>query len=120
MDLRATILASDDIPVEMVDVPEWGVTIEVRGMNGADREAVLNRAAEGDGLSVGGMYVDTVIACSYDPQTGQRVFSADDSGVLRAKSAAAIDRIAKVGMRLSGMDEGASEEAKKRFPDEPE
>lgn len=121
MSLRDKILAAEDIASEMVDVPEWGVKVEVRGMNGSDRSRILDAAAAAgtNGLSVGAMYVDTVIATAYDPETGLRVFSDADRDSLLGKSASAIDRLAEVGMRLSGMSVEAQDNAKKRFPEEP-
>jgi hypothetical protein len=118
--LRDKILAADDIQSELVDVPEWGVTVEVRGMNGADRSRILEMASSSDDgkIGVGTMYVETVIAATYDPETGERVFSAADRDGLMGKSAAAIDRIATVGMRLSAMDKEAQDDAKRRFPEE--
>lgn len=119
--LRETILAAEDIQSELVEVPEWNVTLEVRGLNGADRSRILEAAASsGSGtISIGTMYVETVIASTYDPETGVRVFSPSDIDALLGKSASAIDRLAQVGMRLSGMDAEAQDDAKKRFPEEP-
>lgn len=121
MSLRDKILAADDIQTEAVEIPEWGVTVEVRGMNGADRSRILEKAADSaDGrVDIQTMYVETVIASTYDPESGEPVFTPDDRSALLGKSAAALDRLAAVGMRLSGMDERATETAKKRFPDEP-
>jgi hypothetical protein len=69
-------------------------------------------------ISIGNMYVETVIASAYDPETGERVFSDADRDVLMSKSAAAIDRIAQVGMKLSAMSAEAQDDAKRRFPEE--
>jgi len=120
--LRDKILAAEDIQSEIVDVPEWGVTVEVRGMNGADRSRILEMASASDDgrIGIGTMYVETVIASTYDPDTGERVFSAADRDMLMGKSAAAIDRLASVGMRLSAMDAEAQDNAKRRFPEESE
>lgn len=121
MSLREKILAADDIQSEMVEVPEWGCIVEVRGMNGADRSRILEAAASSeDGkIGVGNMYVETVIASAYDPETGVRIFTAADKDALMSKSASAIDRIATVGMRLSAMDAKAADDAKVTFPEEP-
>lgn len=120
MSLRDKILAADDIASEMVEVPEWDAIIEVRGMNGADRSRILEAAASSeDGkIGVGSMYVETVIASAYDPDSGERIFSDRDRDALMSKSASAIDRIATVGMRLSAMDGKAADEAKATFPEE--
>jgi hypothetical protein len=118
--LRDKILAADDIQSEAVEVPEWGVTLEVRGMNGADRSRILEAASASDDgkISIGNMYVETVIASTYDPETGLRVFSENDRDALMGKSASAIDRLATVGMRLSAMDGKATDTAKVTFPEE--
>lgn len=118
MSLRDKILACDDIQRELVEIPEWGVILEVRGMNGADRSRIIEMVSDEQGnVSVGTMYVETVIASTYDPESGERVFSPSDRDALTAKAASAIDRIAKVGMRLSRMDGEATEEAKRQFPE---
>lgn len=119
--LREKILAADDIASETVEVPEWGVTVEVRGMNGADRSRILETAASSeDGkIGIGAMYVETVIASTYDPETGLRIFTDADRDDLMSKSASAIDRLATVGMRLSAMDGKAADQAKVTFPEEP-
>lgn len=120
MSLRDSILAAEDISTELVEVPEWGVTVEVRGMNGADRSRILETASssEDGSISIGVMYAETVIASTYDPDTGERIFSDSDLDVLMAKSASAIDRIATVGMGLSAMDGKATDNAKVTFPEE--
>lgn len=119
MSLRDQILASDDIPTELVEVPEWGVIVEVRGMNGADRARIIEEAAAtSGGMGVGSMYAETVITSCYDPETGERVFAPSDLPALMTKSASAIDRLATVGMRLSGMAPEAQDDAGRRFPEE--
>ena len=120
MSLRDKILAAEDIASELVEVPEWGCIIEVRGMNGADRSRILEAAASSeDGkIGIGSMYVETVIASAYDPDSGERIFTAADRDALMGKSASAIDRIATVGMRLSAMDAKATDDAKVTFPEE--
>jgi hypothetical protein len=120
MSLREKIFAADDIQTETVEVPEWGVTVEVRGMNGSDRSRILELAAAADDgkIGIGSMYVETVITSTYDPKTGERVFTDADREMLMTKSASAIDRLAQVGMRLSALSGDAQDEAKKQFPEE--
>lgn len=120
MSLRDKILAADDIQSEMVEVSEWDCTVEVRGMNGADRSRILELAAASDDgrIAIGSMYVETVINSCYDPESGERIFTDSDRDLLMTKSASAIDRLAQVGMRLSAMSSEAQDDAKKRFPEE--
>jgi hypothetical protein len=104
--IRDRILTSDDIPSELVEVPLWGVTLEVRGMTGSDRATMLKAAMTPEGgVDLQAFYPEIVIACSYDPETGERVFVASDRDSIMAKSGKAIDAVATVGLRLSGMTE---------------
>lgn len=117
MSLRDKILACDDIQRELVEVPEWGVIIEVRGMSGQDRAGMMDIQQDGS-LKASAVYVDAVIKASYDPDSGERLFGESDRDALLTKSAGALDRIAEVAMRLSGLSQEAVDEAKRQFPEE--
>lgn len=118
MSLRDKILQAPDIATEMVEVPEWGVTLEVRGMSGADRASIFERVTVDGEVKAGLLYGETVLATTFDPETGERVFNATDLTALMEKSAQAIDRLAKVGLRLSAMEgEQSQDEAGARFPE---
>jgi len=109
--IRDLILAKQDIPSEMVDVPEWGVKVEVRGMTGAERTRIMDKASDNNGgVNLQFIYPEIVIATAFDPETGEQIFVPADRDVLLSKSASAIDRIALVGMRLSGFTKEAAEE----------
>lgn len=111
MTLRDRILSADDIVSERVNVPEWGVDVDVRTMTGAERARIMQAAADAGGrVDFERVFPDVVIACSHDPETGERVFGFDDRDALMAKSGAAIDRIAQVGLRLSGFTEASQTE----------
>lgn len=114
MSLRDQILSAADLTTELVDVPEWGVTVEVKTMTGAERARIMQVAADGGGkVDFEKVYPDIVIGCTYDPTTGERVFDWPDREALMSKSGAAIDRIAQVGLRLSGFTDGAADAAGK-------
>lgn len=118
MALRDKIFEARDIPTEAVEVPEWGVTVEVRGMTGADRSRLMDMAiTESGDVDVKVIYPEIVISTAYDPETGERVFTDDDADALQSKSAQAIDRIAEVGMRLSGFAKDSADKASKSVPD---
>lgn len=96
-----------DLPVEVVVVPEWGDTdIRVRGMTGRERDQFEGWIAEMRGSEV---QVDMknararlVVLCCVD-EAGEKIFELGDEKWLGDKSGAALDRIATVAMRLSGM-----------------
>jgi hypothetical protein len=109
--LREQILASSDIQSELVTIPEWGVTVEVRGMTAAARAAMLQHAAGNGGtFDLVSLYPSLVVGSTYDPESGDRVFSESDYAAISDKSGAAVERIAAAAMRLSGISEDARDE----------
>jgi len=109
----AGILAARDFAYEDVYVPEWRLTVRVRGMTGAQRDAFMAAIAKSDGR--GGVKVDMsnrlakfAVQVIVDAE-GRRLFRDDQIGELSAKSAAALERIFNVGQRLSGLSDEAVE-----------
>ena len=102
MSLRDQILNSNDIPKELVKVKEWGISIEVRGMTGAERTRILDLAQDEKGMNLQMVYPEIVISTAFDAETGEKIFAPEDRTALLSKSANALDVLATVGMRLSG------------------
>jgi hypothetical protein len=118
--LRDQILSAQDIPSEKVEVPEWGVTVEVRGMTGAERTRIMDLAMdEGGELKLQLVYPEIVIATAFDPEAGQQIFQPSDRDALLSKSANALDRLALVGMRLSGFTQEDADKAGKGSSETP-
>lgn len=109
---RDAILKADDLAREEVLVPEWGGAVYVRTMTGAQRDAFEQAcldARRGDRMDIKGMKVRLLIMtlCNGD---GSWLFTEDDTEALGAKSAAAIDRLFQVAMRLNGLTEESLDE----------
>lgn len=114
MSLRDRILAAVDIPEEVVHIPEWDVDILIRGLTGKARTGMVARASLTDGqVDFQRIYPELVIACTYDPESREPVFTADDEEFVMGKSGQALDRIAEAAIRLSGMDAKAVDVAGK-------
>ena len=116
VDIRAKIAGAQDIKKEMVTVEEWdNVEIEVRTLTGKERAVMMNSAIDTNTGTVDfvKMYPELIIAGSYDPESGDKLFSEGDRDFLNAKSGAAIEKLAAVILRLSGMDKGAIAKAEK-------
>lgn len=112
--LSALIFAADDIESELVEVSQWGVTVLVKSMTARDRARMITTGVSDSGVfRLENILPDLVIASTYDPETGERVFEDSDRDALMAKSAAPIEQIATVAMRLSGLEEDAADEAGK-------
>lgn len=114
MSIRDQILNTQDIPKESVTVPEWGVTLEMRGMTGAERTRIMDLAMDAGGqLNLQSIYPEIVISTCFDAETGEKIFAPEDRDALLSKSANALDRVALVGMRLSGFTQEAADDAGK-------
>lgn len=114
MSIRDQIIASSDIESELVEVPAWGVTIEVRSMDGRTRLNMMSTVTDTNGeIEMTKLYPDIIIACAHDPATGERVFDENDRDLLLSKSAGALELVASASMRVSGMTAGAMDEAGK-------
>lgn len=114
MSLRDRILAVDDSQREQLVVPEWNMTIEIRGMSGASRASITQDAADNNGtINFGKMMPEIIVGCVFDPETGEQVFTADDRALVMEKSGAALDKIVTLAMALSGFGEKAVDDAGK-------
>lgn len=105
MNLRDKIFSADDIPSEKITVKEWGVDLLIKGMTAGERVTLMQNAYDPktEQVNMSKVYPDVVVACAHDPASGEPVFSDSDKEALMGKSSAAIERIADVGLRLSGI-----------------
>lgn len=122
MSIRDRILEIDDITREQVLIKEWGFEVEVRSMTGAARAQVLDRSQTADGkrVDIAKWTPEIVAMCTFDPATGEQVFGDDDRELIMSKNSAALSTIMKVAIRLSGLEEEATDAAKKDLSTTPE
>ena len=107
MSLRDTIIEADDIAEQTVDVPEWGVKILLRAMDGKQHARYVDTA---DGSSAY-RYSDILIASAYDPETLEPVFDPADRDVLMTKHGGVLMRLSLIVIsELGGSVEEAVEE----------
>lgn len=109
-DIRNQIINAADLDARVVEIPEWGVKVEVRGMTGRDR-ASFQRQLSKDEIDLERWYTDLVIATVHDPETGSKVFTVADRDVIAAKSGRVLERIATIATELSGMRPESAKEA---------
>lgn len=116
---RAAIEAAEDIPTEDVHVPEWGGTVRLRGLTGAQRDAyeasVVEMRGETRRFKLQNLRARLVALCLVD-DNGDRLFN-DHAAVekLGAKSAKALDMLFDKARRLSGLTEDDIEELAEDF-----
>lgn len=107
--LSDRILDFDDEQTEIVTIPEWGnAKVLCKNMTGSER-ATVGAMIEIDGktkkIKTKATSADFVIMGCYDPETGEKLFSPVAKERLLRKNSAALERLASVVQRLSGMGE---------------
>jgi len=113
---RDEILQVQDLPVEDVHVPEWGGWVRVRGLTAEERDRFEASILEGQGKHARVKMENIrakLVAMTVVDEEGNRLFTDEDVAALAKKSAAAVQRVFDVAMRLSGLTEAAVEELAK-------
>ena len=105
---RDTILECTDLRIEEVQVPEWGGSVFVRELTGNERDqyeaSLLTLRGTSASLHLQNARAKLVVMSAVDEE-GKRLFSMADVAALGKKSAAALDRLATVASKLSGLSE---------------
>lgn len=112
---RDAILQAQDIQVAQVAVPEWGGSVYVRGLTGAERDTFEQRCMDsrkGRQINIKGLKTLLVVMSVVDAE-GQKMFAPKDAEALQAKSARPIERIYKAASDLSGLTDDDVEELTK-------
>lgn len=109
------IVAAVDIKTELVDVPEWGGAVAVRGLTGLERDAFEQTMVRVDEAGkrqpdLSNMRAKLCAACIVDGETGDRLFTDQQLAELSNKSSVALDRVFRVAQRINGMGDGADVE----------
>lgn len=102
--LRDKILEAEDLKREEVFVPEWGVTVYIRGMSGAERDAYEHSIIENNKAGKLDYRGNLIVRVAVDEQ-GHRIFSDSDSELVGEKSAGALQRLFNVATRLNKMSD---------------
>lgn len=120
---KEQILSARSLPTEDVDVPEWGGTVRVRAMTGAERDEWEASLVQVNGSGARQMRLDNVrarlVALTVVGEDGERLFTSKDVAELGKQSASALDRVFDVSRRLSRLSEQDVEELTEGFGDGP-
>ena len=100
MSLRDAILKKDDLKTETVTVEQWGVDVPVKELSLRTRTRVMDMHGTG---AADEAIVETVIAGALD-ENGEPLFTRDDAEALAEKSEAAMIKLYKAILKLSGVD----------------
>jgi hypothetical protein len=114
---RDQILEANDLSTEEVEVPEWGGSVRVRTMTGADRDAfeasLVKVGSDGTRTADLTNMKAKLVALTVVNDNGFRMFEQGDVDRLATKSAAALERVFEVAQRINGLGPKAEEAAVK-------
>ena len=117
--LRDQILAASDRPREKVDVPEWGISVFISTMSGAERDGFESEIVTLHGkktrLNLQNIRAKLVVRTLVD-ETGQRIFSDADVAELGKKSSSVLSRLYEIAQRLNSLREEDVAELGKGLP----
>lgn len=113
MTLRDQILSSNDLVYEVVDIPEWGVSVRVYVMSGIERDRIdsfLSSITKNKNLD----HVRSALAiATVRDDNGKPIFGPADLEALSQKSSAALDRIFAVAQRINKLSDQDVQDLKK-------
>ena len=112
MGLKEKILESVDLPLEKIEVPEWGTTVYLRGMTSAERDAWEMSIYESKGIKMDNIRARLVSLALCD-ENGDRLFSDGEAEKLGKKNAKVITKLFEIAQRLSGIGQKDVEELSK-------
>ncbi len=105
---KELIIAAQDLPQEIVKVPEWpGVdTVIVRTLTATERDAyeadIFQRNGTDTRVNMTNIRSKLCARCMIDDK-GERIFSDREIGILGKKSSLVVDRIFDAARTLNGM-----------------
>ena len=106
---KAQIIASDDLPKELVNVPEWGGEVYVRTLTAKERDDYEAGFVVQQGGTVKSIDLANVrarlVAMTLVDESGKRMFNDMEVFDLGRKSAVALSRVYEVAKRLSGISQ---------------
>lgn len=119
---RSDVLKADDLVKELVEVPEWGGSVYVKGMSGTERDAYEASIMEqrGNKREVNlSNFRAKLVAFSVCDEDGKLLFSQKDVAEVGKKSAAALQRVYDVATKMSAISKEDVEELTEELENSP-
>jgi len=119
---KAAILAAQDLPVEEIEVPEWGGWVRIKTLTAAERDTFEGEIVQRNGRDVRTNVRNIrakLVAATLVDEGGRALFTLGDVEALGQKSARALDRIFAKASELAGMRESDVQELAENFAETP-
>ncbi|MDG4768765.1 MULTISPECIES: hypothetical protein [Micromonosporaceae] len=105
---RDQILGASDRTFDEVPVPEWGGTVRIRSISGAERDSfeqsLLQQRGRDRKVNMRNARAKLIVLCAVDG-TGRKMFTEDDIAALSRKNAKPLDRIYDACQRIAGLSD---------------
>ncbi|PRH79407.1 hypothetical protein C6N75_10005 [Streptomyces solincola] len=119
---KEQIFAADDLPVEIVHVPEWGGDVRLKMLTAAERDAFEASTVQMRGgkqkQNLANLRARLVALCIVDEE-GRRIFQSGDVTRLGNKSASALQRLFDKCNEMNALSEDDIEELTEGFEETP-
>jgi hypothetical protein len=107
MSLSESILAANDVRVEKMPVPEWGLDVYVRTISGTEREEFEESYSE---KKMKAFRVRFLVLTLCD-ESGERLFADKDVAALGSKSSVVINRLFEKAWGINALSSVAVDDA---------
>ena len=105
---KESILKASDLKTADVEVPEWGGTVRVRTMTGADRQAFYKQTTTKEGVPKN--MLEALIVATAVNENGEPLFTAADVSALASKSSLALQKVWDKAAELNGLTQKSVED----------
>lgn len=115
-DLRARIFTPRALPTKTVTSKHMAdVTLELRTLTYGDRAKLVRACKDEETGEIDGIRLTfaALIACAFDPETGEKVFSEGDTETVEALPGVLLDDWAFPALQLNGLSPDAVSDAAK-------
>jgi len=117
---KEQIKSVSDLETQDVEVPEWGGTVRLKSLTGAERDRFEASVVQGQGRNTTVNMQNLrakLVAQSAIGEDGKPLFTEEDVKWLGEKSAKALNRLFNVAQQLSGLSESDVKELAGNFKD---
>jgi len=117
---KEQIKSVSDLETQDVEVPEWGGTVRLKSLTGAERDRFEASVVQGQGRNTTVNMQNLrakLVAQSAIGEDGKPLFTEDDVKWLGEKSAKALNRLFNAAQSLSGLSESDVKELAGNFKD---
>lgn len=117
---KEQIKTVSDLETQDVEVPEWGGTVRLKSLTGAERDKFEASVVQGQGKNTTVNMQNLrakLVAQSAIGEDGKPLFTEEDVKWLGEKSAKALNRLFNAAQQLSGLSESDVKELAGNFKD---